>query len=362
MTLLLNNADLGPLIAPTEFIESLDKAYRAYALGEDGICAPRIDIQSAEMTPQMNYQLGLAVGMSDKYAALRIKSDVVRRSLLDGKARKDKYCVEPGTYMGLVLLFNRGNGELLAILHDGLLQKMRVGADSALGIRYMARENAHVLGILGSGGMARAHVAAVSKVRRVDKIRIYSPNRQNRENFADEIKHSHDIDAVAVESPEMVYEGADVVSSCASAIGPVIHGEYLKPGMHVTCIGGTLDQAANAKIGKALRFGTAPAPAELPDVSFEGECITFSQSGGKAAHGGTGRYANIPADRHVSFAALIQDPALGRQNDDQITFSERGNIHGVQFAAIAGLLFERAQKAGVGERLSSEMFLQSIRN
>lgn len=361
MTVLLTNNDLEPLITPLEFIESLDSAYRSFALG-DGVCAPRIDVQSADIAPESNYQLGLAVGMSDKYAALRIKSDVVTRTLIDGMARKDKYCVRPGTYMGLVLLFNRSNGELLAVLHDGLLQKMRVGADSALGTRYLARKDAHVLGILGSGGMARAHVAAIAQVRKLNRITIYSPNRQNREAFADEMRQTHGIDAVAVNAPEIVYRGSDIVSSCASAIGPVIRGRYLQPGTHVTCIGGTLDETANAKVDKALRFGTAPAPAELPDIRFEGECITFAQSGGKASHGGTGRYSNIPTERHLSFAALMADHTLGRQSDDQITFSERGNIHGIQFAAIAGLLFERAQKLGVGQHLSSDMFLQTIRN
>jgi alanine dehydrogenase len=361
MTLLLNNDDLAPLISPAEFIESLDKAYRLVGSG-DGVCAPRIDVQSGEMAPETNYQLGLAVGMSDRYAALRIKSDVVLRQLIGGVPRKDKYCVQPGTYMGLVLLFDRSNGALLAILHDGLLQKMRVGADSALGVRYMAREDARVLGVLGSGGMARAHIATIVKVRPLDRIRIFSPTKENREAFAREMAKTHGIVTVAVDTPEAVYKDADIVSSCASAIGPVIQGRYLEPGMHVTCIGGTLDDEANAKVHRALRFGLAPAPAELPDLEFQGECLTFSQSGGKAGHGGTGRYANIPAENHISFSSLLSNPALGRASSDQITFSERGNIHGIQFAAIAGLLFERALKVQAGQKLSSDLFLQNIRN
>ncbi len=67
--------------------------------------------------------------------------------------------------MGLILVFDRASGELVAILHDGLLQKMRVGADSALGARYMSRPDSSVLAILGAGGMARAHVDAMRAVR-----------------------------------------------------------------------------------------------------------------------------------------------------------------------------------------------------
>jgi ornithine cyclodeaminase/alanine dehydrogenase-like protein (mu-crystallin family) len=361
MTLLLDNSDLEPLISAREFIGSLDAAYRSFSAG-DGVCAPRIDVQSGETAPDTNYQLGLAVGMSGKYAALRIKSDVVMRQIIEGVARKNKYSVRPGTYMGLVLLFDRANGALLAIMHDGLLQKMRVGADSALGVRYMAREDARVLGILGSGGMARAHVAAIAAVRPLQRIQVFSPTRKNREEFAREMTEMHGVSAVAVAAPEAAYTGADIISSCASAIGPVIFGEHLTPGMHVTCIGGTLDAVANAKVDKALRFGLAPAPSELPHLHFEDECLTFAQAGGKAKHGGTGRYAEISADRRISFAELLAQPGRGRANAEEITFSERGNIHGIQFAAVAGLLFERAQAANVGQELPPDLFLQSIRN
>lgn len=361
MTLLLDNADLETLISPKEFVETLDTAYRELAAG-GGVCAPRIDVQSNEMAPDTNYQLGLAVGMSSKYAALRIKSDVVMREIVGGKARKSKYCVRPGTYMGLVLLFDRTHGGLLGILHDGLLQKMRVGADSALGVRYMARQDSRVLGILGSGGMARAHVATIAAVRPIDRVQIYSPTQENREAFAREMAETHGIEAIACDTPEAVYDGADIVSSCASAIGPVISGDHVRPGMHLTCIGGTLDPIADAKVDKALRFGLAPDPAELPGLDFVGECMTFAEAGGKASHGGTGRYANISAERRISFAQLLANPGTGRRGENDITFSERGNIHGLQFAAVAGLLFERAKAAGAGRSLDDNLFLQSIRN
>jgi ornithine cyclodeaminase/alanine dehydrogenase-like protein (mu-crystallin family) len=361
MTLLLTNEDLAPLIVAAEFVTIQDTAYRGLA-GGAGVCTPRIDLQSAPMSAEAAYQLGLTAGMSGRYAALRVKSDVVTRRMVAGKARKDKYCVAPGTYLGLVLLFDTANGALLAILHDGLLQKMRVGADSALGVRYLARADARVLGLLGSGGMARAHVAAIAAVRPLTQLRIFSPTRENREAFAREMAQLHGLDVVACDRPEAVYAGADVVASCASAIGPVIHGAHLEPGQHVTCIGGTLDGAANARIDLALRFGLAPDPAELPGLGFRGECLTFSESGAKAAQGGTGAYADVPEARRIRFADLLRDPALGRGSATEITFSERGNIHGLQFAAVAGLLYERAQAAGVGEPLPPEMFLQSVRN
>lgn len=361
MTLVLDNDDLRPLISPAEFVDGLDHAYRSFAEGS-GVCPPRIDVQSGATGQGENYQLGLAVGMAGRYAALRIKSDMVFQKLVDGLPRKEKYCVTPGTYMGLVLLFDAANGAPRAILHDGLLQKMRVGADSALGVRYMARPDARVLGILGSGGMAQAHVAAIASVRDIARVQIFSPTKSHREAFARDVTDTHGVDAVALDDARAVFAGADIVSSCASAIGPMIPGRELRPGMHVTCIGGTLDEEANGKIDVALRFGLAPAPAELPDLQLEAESLTYAEAGAKATHGTARRYALVPRERQVSLAELLRDPARGRTDPAQITFSERGNIHGIQFAAVAGLLYERAIAAQVGHRLAPELFLQSIRN
>jgi hypothetical protein len=142
----------------------------------------------------------------------------------------------------------------------------------------------------------------------------------------------------------------------------VIFGRDLEPGIHLTCIGGTLDPKASAAVDVALRFGLSPAPAEVPELSLEDECLTFAEAGMKASHGGTRRYADVPHERRISFANLLADPLLGRTAPGQITFSERGNIHGIQFSAVAGLLYERAQAAQVGRHLPSELFLQSIRN
>jgi ornithine cyclodeaminase/alanine dehydrogenase-like protein (mu-crystallin family) len=142
----------------------------------------------------------------------------------------------------------------------------------------------------------------------------------------------------------------------------VIKGRFLPPGQHVTCIGGTLDDEADARIDLALRFGLAPAPVEIPGTQVEDECLSFVEGETKSASGGTRRYARIPAERRISFADLIADPGRGRRSADQITFSERGNVHGLQFAAVAGLLYEAARAADAGQTLPDDLFLQTIRN
>src|SRR5262249_56732026 len=105
---------------------------------------------------------GWVEGASDGVLAVRLKSDVmIWPERPDGTRSELKYCMRPGTYCGLVLLFSTADGEPLAIINDGYLQHARVGASAGIGTRLLAREDAHTVGMIGSGGMARPGVGAV---------------------------------------------------------------------------------------------------------------------------------------------------------------------------------------------------------
>ena len=82
-----------------------------------------------------------------------MKSDVITQENRGGIPTEEKYCLRPGRWCGLILLMSVENGEPLAILNDGIIQHMRVGADGSIGVKYMARKSAEVVGMIGSGGM-----------------------------------------------------------------------------------------------------------------------------------------------------------------------------------------------------------------
>lgn len=359
MALFLSNLAVAPLLEPRSIIDQLDRAYRRFA-GGDGVTTPRFDLQSPANKTGETYQLGLTAGVDEQYAALRIKSDMTFKQEAEGRVTKGKYCREPGNYMGLILLFSARNGELLAIMHDGLIQRLRVGADSAVGARYMAREEASVLGILGSGGMARAHLDTLCEVRPIEQVRIYSPTTANREALA-KYARSKGLLADAVASPADCAAGADILSACTNAVGPVINGSLLAPGLHVTSIGGTLDNAASKMIDVGLRLGNATTPSELPHLNFTDECMSFTPQGVKSSSGGTKRFANLSKEQQVTLAELLLNPARGRTDARQCTFSERGNIHGIQFTAVAAAVYEQALAQKAGQNVDPG-FLQDIRN
>src|SRR5258705_1193783 len=128
--------------------------------------------------------------------------------------------------------------EPLAIVNDGHLQHLRVAADSAIGTNLMAREDCRTLGLLGSGGMAGSHVEALLEVRKIERLKVFSPTRAHRERFAVEVAERHGIECEASDEPRAVYRCADILAACTDSARPVIRGEWLEAGVHALSIAG----------------------------------------------------------------------------------------------------------------------------
>src|SRR5574340_887761 len=154
MALFLNNDDVKGLLTMEVTLEALERSYTQMIEGV-GVCRPRIDLQIPTSDPHKVYRWGTMEGGSAAgYFAIRMKSDISYETEYQGTRTLEKYCLAPGTFCGLIFLFRVDNGEPLALINDGYLQHMRVGADSALGVKFMAGEDAEVIGMFGSGGMA----------------------------------------------------------------------------------------------------------------------------------------------------------------------------------------------------------------
>jgi ornithine cyclodeaminase/alanine dehydrogenase-like protein (mu-crystallin family) len=368
MTLILNNDDMAKVLTMEITMDALREAYGELARGE-AVCRPRIDIHIPTSDPEKTYQWGTMEGGSRAgYFAIRMKSDIVYEREYGGTRTQEKYCSRPGLYCGLILLTEVETGVPLAIINDGYLQHMRVGADSGIGAGYMAREDATVVGMIGAGGMARSHLEAFRQVRNITRVQVYSPTKENREAYASEVGEKYNIEAVAVDTPEAAHRGAHIVAGCTDATGTVIYGEYLDPGTHMTAIGGHLDDAAKARVDVALRLGDAPAPQGMPEFGVADEQIAYDAKPLDGTpeplmrkRGVRGRGHMIP-DRTVMLPTLLDDPGAGRTSDDQITFSDRGNIQGAQFYAVAGKAYELAKAKGLGHEIPTEWLLQDIRD
>jgi ornithine cyclodeaminase/alanine dehydrogenase-like protein (mu-crystallin family) len=367
MTLILNNDDVKEVLTMEVTMGALEQAYSELGR-QDAVCRPRIDIQIPTNDPGKIYQWGTMEGGSTSgYFAIRMKSDVIYEQEYQGAITQEKYCVRPGRFCGLILLNDIQNGEPLALINDGYLQHMRVGADSGIGVKHIARQDAEVVGMIGSGGMARSHVESFLLARKIKKIQVYSPTKAHREQYASEISEQYGLEVVPVSTPRDAYKGAHIVAGCTDSSVPVIFGKWLEEGTHVTCVGGKPDDETIRRIDVSLRLGNAPHPWGLPEFALADEYITYAarpnaeaefqmKRSGRRAHG------IVAEDRAVLLGELLSGTKKGRTSDRQITYSERGNIQGAQFFAVAGNVYELAKAKGLGREIPTEWLLQDIRD
>ena len=368
MTLIINNHDVEQVLTMEDTLAVLEEAYLQVAARE-AVCRPRIDIRIPTSDPRKNYQWGTMEGGSTAgYFAIRMKSDIVYEIEYNGVTTQEKYCTRPGLFCGLILLTSIENGEPLAFINDGHLQHMRVGADGGIGVKYMANEGAEVVGMLGSGGMARTHMQAFTRVRTIKKLQVFSPTKENREKFGSEMAAKYSIEVQVCDKPEDIYKGAHIVAALTDSALEVTDGNLLEKGAHIVVVGGTgrPDDASLCKVDVYLRFGDTPAPVGHPELGTDAEHIGYEARPLQSKHGDGHRsrrkHGNALPDRRITLADLVQGRVKGRTSADQITYSERGNLQGAQFFAVAGKVYEAAKRVGLGREIPTEWFLQDIRN
>jgi len=368
MTLIINNDDVAKVLTMETTLAALEESYLGL-VARTAVCRPRIDIRIPTSDPAKNYQWGTMEGGSTSgYFAIRMKSDIIYETQYNGVTTQEKYCVRPGLYCGLILLTSIQNGEFLAFINDGHLQHMRVAGDGGIGVKYMANEDAELVGMLGSGGMARTHMQAFTRVRTIKKLQVYSPTKENREAFGREMAAKYNIEVKVCDRPEDVYKGAQIVAALTDSAVPVLDGARLEKGAHIVNIGGSgkPDAESLKRVDVYLRFGDAPAPVGRPEFGVEDEFLGWEARPDLHKHG-DGRHPRrahgaAAAGRRVSLADLVAGRVKGRTSGDEITYSERGNLQGAQFFAVAGKVYELARRARLGREIPTEWFLQDIRN
>ena len=137
------------------------------------------------------------------------------------------------SHQGAVLLFNASNGALEALLDATAITSIRTAAVSALATRLLARDDADDLAIIGSGVQARMHLEAISLVRRIDRVRIWSRSKANARALRDRYAPAAEV----FDSAEDAVRGASIICVATSATEPVLRGEWVSPGAHVNAVG-----------------------------------------------------------------------------------------------------------------------------
>ena len=246
------------------------------------------------------------------------------------------------THQALIAVFDPENGSPVALLDGTEITAARTGACSALSVRLLAREDASVVAVLGTGVQARSHARAVVRVRPVSELVIAGRDRARAQALASELAPELGVSVRAVGSYREALERADVVCATTHAVEPVVRREWLSPGTHVTSV------------------GYNPQGRELDDLTVVDAIVCVESRSAALAPVPAGSTDLIeplgagligPEHVHAELGELISGTKPGRTSPEQITLYKSVGV-AAQDAAAAALVLARAREAGAGQEIA----------
>lgn len=371
MTLLITNEEVEDLITMIDCVEAMDETQQAFGEGK-AINAPPYrmmtprdpDVFKERGTPQAT---GEAADESDyplhyTYTSLtgaveplgvtcdRIDSDGVYYVSDEEGIKEVRVPLSRGNrFCGFMLLWDADTGEPLAFIHDAVAQKMRVAATSALGTKYFARGDATEMALIGTGWQATTQIQAHPAVRDLEEIRVYSQTPEHRREFVDEWSDRVAPEVTIASSAREAVENADIVITATNSISPIVLQEWTEPGMYLTGV-------------KDLEF--EPEIFKEADKTFVNRYGPFWQRyaiGGEDMIPEEGRdmaqQEIVAGEEYPLLGDVAAGHVSGRQTPEEvITLINKGD--GIQFVAIAELIYRRATEESVGHEIPTELFLQ----
>jgi len=355
MTLILSNDDVEKVLTMRECIAVMEEAYTELADGR-GVSRTRSDCFTPTTRADALYSLKSMDGVAPKLGvgAVRINSDIITWPKRGNAMRREKVAAAPNNrYVGLVLLFSVENGEPLAILPDGVIQRIRVGAANGIAIKHLARAEAKRIGLLGSGWQAGAQLMAACTVRDVTSIRCFSPNPENRGAFADAMTALLGVEVSPAAQAEDAVKNADIVMCATNSIDPVFFEPWIEPGMHLSSIKRPeIEAQAIKRADRVVIHWNDPAPMQLAAAGVVIE---------EKARGRGWRLAEeIGFDKLPTLPQIIAGRVQGRTSDADVTCFINNIGLGYQFAAAGAVVYRKAKDNGVGHELPTDWFTEDV--
>jgi ornithine cyclodeaminase/alanine dehydrogenase-like protein (mu-crystallin family) len=239
----------------------------------------------------------------------------------------------------LVPLFDAQSGDLVAMVEADYLGQMRTGAASGIATRRMARADANTVGIIGTGLQARTQLEAITSVRKIESVRAFSRNAENREQFAKEMSERLRLPVEAAATAEEAVRDAAIVVTSTNSTDPVLEGRWLKPGMHINAIGANFPQKHELD-GAAVRRCDIIAVDSREQSKIEAGDLIQMYGDDKRRWDSVNELAEIVAGK-----------VTGRANSAQITLFKSNGI-ATEDVVVAGRVYELARQRAVGRQVS----------
>lgn len=243
------------------------------------------------------------------------------------------------SHLATILLLDPETGALQAIMDGRYITEARTAAVSAVSTRFLARPDASILAIIGSGVQARSHLEAYQLVRQLKQVRIWSPKARSREQFVEDMSGHVPVPIVAADTAEAAVRGADLVVLVTSSPTPVIDDAWVSAGAHVVCVGAcrpNQQEMPPALVARSRLYvdSKAAAVVEAGDIVMNIAATLFDES-------------------HIrgEIGELVLGRIPGRGSADDVTvFKSLGMA--VEDVVAADLVFRRASESGAGTELT----------
>ncbi len=371
MALLIKGDDLPALLPMHEVIEAAELALGEHATGLAPFYPRRavVSARSADGGSAHNFdaQMGSVTGLN--VAAIRLMSGSgaapAPGEYFRGVRRGPETLSHRNRDWGLVLLFSLETGELLAILPQFNLSGVRVGATTGVAVKHLARADAAVVGVFGSGKIARADLEAIGSVRALRLAKVYSPNPDHREDFAKELSDRLGIEVVALDRARAVVEGSDIVHVSTSSNTPVFDLDWLEAGQLVTSTKSAASPRLPLSRSQQALSGPPPTPGprhevdprilELADAVYilSEEMVLYENQRPYLDAIEAGR---VSWDKFYEVGDVIAGNHTVDNGPDRLLFYASTGGMGIQMAATGLVAYRNALQQGIGQQVSSEWF------
>jgi alanine dehydrogenase len=327
MATLLTEDDVRSVLTMADTVEAVEEAFGQYARG-----TVQVPLRIGVKIPAYNGFHGVMQAyVGGDMDALAVKTGSMYS---DNPAKHDL----PGIIL-YVLLYDPTNGSLLSLMGGNHLTAMRTAAVCGVATKYLAREDAEVLGLFGAGVEGRTQVLAIDEVRPLRRVNVFDPAPGKAASFAEEMNAATDIEVVAVDDPKAAVAGCDVVSTTTSSPTPVFEGKWLEEGTHVNAIGSHAPEVQELDSDAVARAR----------VVVDSKEAVLAEAGDLIIPIKEGRFS---ADHiYAELGQLITGEKKGRSSDTEITLYKSVGL-ALQDSAAAVKAYELAKKKGIGTEVA----------
>jgi alanine dehydrogenase len=330
MTIIITDEDVRGLLSMPECIEAMRVAFTDLADGQ-AANMPRMRYSVPTKTVNKQYLANIQAGAVPSFgvAAVRAGSRFMQFEETNGQ-RRVLHNPDPKNWT-VIVLYDLETAEPLAFIHESHISGIRVGATVGLAVDHLAKKNSEILALFGSGAQAGPILEAITSVRALSEIRVYSPTRSNREAFAQKYRQQG-LNVLVRDKPDNLVPGADIVACATNTAEPVFESCQLEKGQTLITIvnsdvTGRREEVDPEVFGKASRviindWDSVHANSQI-------ELLEAIDSG------------SIARQNIATLGEVVSGRVQGRQSDEEIVYYKNNTGLGMQFAAAGGLVFRK---------------------